>query len=79
MQNLHVDSRNMRANGNTVTWDATVSGDLFRQMGIDSFDVVAEAIVKGGKNTSFIVHQTPEAISKFERAMAQGGAGQSGA
>ena len=66
------------ASGDTVTWDATVSGDLFRRMGIDSFDVSAEAIVKRGKITSFTVHQTPEANSRFERAMAQGGADQLG-
>jgi ketosteroid isomerase-like protein len=73
MPNLHVESRNMRASGDTVTWDATVSGDLFRQMGIDSFDVMAEAVVKGGKITSFTVTQTPEAVSKFQKAMEQGG------
>ena len=73
MANLHVESRNMRAGGDSVTWDATVSGDLFRQMGIDSFDVTAEAVVKGGKITSFTVTQTPETVSRFQKAMDQGG------
>ncbi len=74
MRNLHVASSNLKTSGDTVTWDANVSGDMFRQMGIDSFDVMAEAVVKGGKITSFNVTQTPETVSKFQKAMAQGGA-----
>ncbi len=73
MPNLHVASSNLKTSGDTVMWDATVSGDLFRQMGIDSFDVLAEAVVKGGKITSFTVTQNPEAVSKFQKAMEQGG------
>jgi len=34
---------------------------------------MAEALVKGGKITSFTVTQTPEAVSKFQKAMEQGG------
>jgi hypothetical protein len=34
---------------------------------------MAEAVVKGEKITSFIVTQTPGAISKFQKAMEQGG------
>ena len=64
MPNLHVASSNFKTSGDTVTWDATVSGDMFRQMGIDSFDVMAEAVVKGEKITSFTVIQTPETASK---------------
>ncbi len=33
MPNLHVASSNLKTSGDTVTWDATVSGDMFRQMG----------------------------------------------
>jgi ketosteroid isomerase-like protein len=73
LPNLHVASSNLKTSGDTVTWDATVSGDMFRQQGIDSFDVMAEAVVKGGKITSFTVTQTPEAVSKFQKAMEQGG------
>ena len=73
MQNLTVSSRNFQVSGNSVTWDATVSADMFQQMGIDSFDVTAEATVQGGKLLSFTVTQTPEAVSTFQKAMAQGG------
>ena len=79
LQNLNVVSRNMRLNGDTVTWDATLTGDMFRQMGVDTFDVTAETVVRGGKIVSFTVTQPPETVSKFEKAMAQGGTGQTGA
>jgi uncharacterized protein (TIGR02246 family) len=78
LQNLNVASRNMQLNGDTVTWNATLSGDMFRQMGVDTFDVTAETVVRGGKIVSFTVTQPPETVSKFEKAMAQGGAGQGG-
>jgi ketosteroid isomerase-like protein len=74
MPNLHIEPSNFNASGDTVTWDATVSGDMFRQIGIDSFDVMGEAVVKAGKITSFTVTQTPETVSKFQKAMEQGGA-----
>ena len=77
MPNLHVASSNLKTSGDTATWDASVSGDMFRQLGIDSFDVMAEAVVKGGKITSFTVTQTPEAVSTFQKAMAQGGSAES--
>jgi ketosteroid isomerase-like protein len=79
MPNLHVEPSNFNASGDTVTWDAIVSGAPFQQMGIDSFDVTASATVQGGKVTFFTVTQTPEAVSKFQKAMAQGGSAGSGA
>ena len=33
MPNLHVVSSNLKTSADTVTWDATVSGDMFRQIG----------------------------------------------
>jgi ketosteroid isomerase-like protein len=73
MQNLTVSSRNFQVSGDTVTWDATVSADVFQQMGIDAFDVTAEATVQEGKLSSFTVTQTPETVSRFRKAMEQGG------
>lgn len=73
MQNFHVDSRNMQVNGDTVTWDVTASGDMFRHMGIDSFDVQALAKVRDDKISGFTITQTPETVSKFQKAMEQGG------
>ena len=72
MQHLHIASRNLRASGDSVSWDATVSGEMFRQMGIDAFDVSAEATVRDGLITSFVITQTPEAVSMFQ-AVQRGG------
>ena len=78
LQNFRVDSQNIQVDGERVTWDASVSGDMVRQMGLDTADVKAEAIVKDGKITSFVVTQTPESVSKMlavmERGAQQGGA-----
>jgi len=73
MKNLHVDSRNMQMIGDSVTWDAMASGDMFRQMGIDSFDVQAVAKVRDDKISAFTITQTPETVSKFQQAMGQSG------
>ena len=74
LQQFHVTSRNRQVHGDTVTWEATVSGDMFRQMGIDCFEVTAEARVQGGKITSLTLTQTPESHSKFQAAMRQASA-----
>ena len=54
MGHFHVASRNHRVTGNTVTWEATLTGDMVRQMGSDAIEDTAEAIVQGGKITSFV-------------------------
>ena len=43
MQNFRVDSQNMQVDGERVTWDASVSGDMVRQMGLDARLVAARA------------------------------------
>lgn len=65
-RHLHVVSQNYQAQGDTVTWETTLSEDELRAMGIEAMDVTAEAIVKGGEITSFIVTPTPETLRKFE-------------
>ena len=35
LRNFHVEPRNFQTNGETVTWDLTVCGDMFRQMGME--------------------------------------------
>lgn len=72
MQGLHVTPRNLQARGTTVTWEATIASDMFQQLGIDSFEVLAEAVVEGGKLMSLTVTQTPESVAKFARAAQQG-------
>jgi hypothetical protein len=72
MQHLHIAPRNLRANGTTVGWEATIASDMFRQLGIDSFEVRAEAVVENGQMTALTVTQTPESVAKFARVTDQG-------
>lgn len=75
---FHVDARNYHASGSTVTWDASVTHDIIRQMGIDTLDATAHATVQDGKITEFVVEQTPESARKLQTAMQQqSGAAQS--
>lgn len=51
---FHVDSRDHRTSGDTVTWTSTVTGDVFRQMGFhEPLEAQAEAVVRDGKIVSF--------------------------
>ncbi len=75
---LHVAPRNLQMRGTTVTWEATITADMFRQLGIDSFEVAAEAIVAAGKLQSMTVTQTPESVAKFARVTQQRTAGSAG-
>jgi hypothetical protein len=72
MPHLHVAPHNLRANGTIVVWEATIASDMFRQLGIDSFDVLAEAVVENGQMTALTVTQTPESVAKFARVTDQG-------
>ena len=57
---FHVDSREHRASGDTVTWTASVRGDLFREMGFSQpFEADAEAVVRAGKIASFLGRNPP--------------------
>jgi ketosteroid isomerase-like protein len=71
---LHVISQNYQTAGDTVTWDTTVSEDTAREVGIESFEVMAEATVKNGKITFFSITSIPESLRKFEEAQGQAGA-----
>ena len=53
LQHFHVAARNHRAAGERVTWDATVSADILRRMGLASGEGSVEAVVCEGKITSF--------------------------
>jgi ketosteroid isomerase-like protein len=53
MQHFHVESRNHQVSGDTVAWEATLTGEAVREMGSDAIEQTAEAIVRGGKITSF--------------------------
>jgi hypothetical protein len=45
---------------------------MFRQLGIDSFDVLAEAVVEDEQLTALTVTQTPESVAKFVQVAEQG-------
>ena len=53
MGHFQVETRDHRVTGNTVTWRGTLTGDIVRQMGSEVLDEAAEAVVQGGKITSF--------------------------
>jgi ketosteroid isomerase-like protein len=56
-QMLHeqVESRNHHVTGEMVTWQSTLSGDIVKQMGLDSVDTIATAGVRDGKISSFVL------------------------
>ena len=53
MGHFQVATRDHRVTGNTVTWRGTLTGDIVRQMGSEDLEEAAEAVVQGGKITSF--------------------------
>ena len=56
--------------GGKVTWSVQASNDAWRQLGIDRLLNTNEAIVRGGKITSFTVGLTPEAVARLQAALA---------
>jgi ketosteroid isomerase-like protein len=62
MNHIRVDSRNHKVKGDTVTWEATLTGDIIKQMGADSIDQIQDAIIRDGKIASFtliLISRTP--------------------
>lgn len=53
MGHIHVISTNHRVAGNTVNWEATLTGDMVEETGRHALEETAEAVVQGGKITSF--------------------------
>lgn len=53
---FHVDARDHRTSGDTVTWSAKITDDLLRQMGQSQpVGAQAEAVVRAGKIVSLTV------------------------
>ncbi len=69
---FHVNSKDHKVVGDTVTWQATVSADGFRQMGADPATATCEAILQGGKIKSFNPTFSSETVSKMRAAMGGG-------
>ena len=76
LQHFHVAARNHRVAGERVTWEATVSADFLRQIGLASVEDTVEAVVQDGKIRFFTVTITPESFKQIEAAMQQAGATQ---
>ena len=53
LQHFYVASRNHQVSGERVTWDATVSADILRHMGVASGEGTVEAVVREGTIASF--------------------------
>ena len=67
---IHVATRNYGAQGDTVTFDATVSADAVRQLGVASVDQSDEVVLRGGKVAAFIIHLTPESAAQLNAGAA---------
>ena len=65
LQQFHVAARNERAADERVRWDATVSADVLRRMGLASVEDTLEAVVHEGKITSFTLTISPDSLSKI--------------
>jgi ketosteroid isomerase-like protein len=65
LQHFHAVVRNRQMAGDKVTWEATISSDFFRQMGLDIVEDIVETVVQDGKIRSFTVTFTPETFSKI--------------
>ncbi len=65
LQQFHVAARNYRAAGERVTWDATISADVLRRMGLASVEDTIEAVVREGKIASFTLTISPDSLSQI--------------
>lgn len=65
LSGFHVDAQNYRVSGNTVTFMAQVSADIFRHMGVDLIEGAVEAIFEGDKIRSWTITLSPETMEKL--------------
>src|SRR5438105_4063773 len=68
---IRVDTRNYRAAGDTVYFDATVSADAIRQLGVEAVDQSDTIVLLGGKVAAFTIHLTPESAARLEAGAAR--------
>ena len=69
-QHSQVTTSNVQVTGDRITWDASVVVDDVRPLGI-SLDGSAEAIIQGGKITSFVFTLSEDTLAKLQAATAQ--------
>ncbi len=70
---FHVQSTNVRANGDTITWDSRITCDAFRGMGIDEVECTTKAVVRDGKVQRFNPTFSPATVAKMQQAQAAAG------
>jgi hypothetical protein len=71
LQQFHVTARNHQVADDQVTWEATISADFLRHMGIATVEDTLAAVVQEGKITSFTIMIAPESARTIELASRQ--------
>jgi ketosteroid isomerase-like protein len=69
-QHIQVTTDNVQVTGDRMTWDASVMVDDLRPLGI-SADGSVEAVIQGGKITSFVFTLSEDTLAKLQAATAQ--------
>src|SRR5438067_10695058 len=63
---FHVDSRDHRVRGETVTWTAMVTAEMLRRAGLtEPIRAEVEAVVRHGQIASFTVTNNPHDVARF--------------
>lgn len=68
--NIHLEVSNLKVVGNKVTWNAVVSDDELRKLGV-ALEGSAEATVENGKIKAFTFAISAESVAKLNAAIAQ--------
>jgi hypothetical protein len=68
MPGCHVSSRNFSQSGPQVRWNASVSADGLRALGVDLAELTASARVQEGKILSFEITFSPQTLAQIEAA-----------
>lgn len=67
---FHVDSKNIKVEGNQVKWYARLTSDVFRNLGVDVVECNATATIRNNKVQTLTPSITDDSITKL-RASAQ--------
>lgn len=65
---FHVESSNVRANGDTLTWDSKITAGAFRGLGLDEVECATEALIRDGKIQRFTPTFSPATVAKLQQA-----------
>jgi hypothetical protein len=68
---IHVGTRNYTVAGDSVNFDATVSADAVRQLGVASVEQSDIVVMRGGKVASFTIHLWPDSAAALNAAAAK--------